>query len=708
MTAREGSPQKLMDLLIVQEPADPMVGFLATTFELQTDFLETDYLPALFSLGSWDDQSWASRVALHGRLASLESATLFQSAERFRGRPRSLWLEVVPVPRAHGRVLHAKVTLVVHEGSVRLLVASANLTEPGYRRNREVGVLLWASAKKPAQAALIRACLRRMPEALREHWTEGAGALVASAMQRLDVWLPDDPAEQDEWFHWGGLDDPLWRSFTSRWPEGEEIQRVTIVSPFWSAQAVGGPIERFVQALVERGALASSAELRLISEAQQDAEHAWRPVLPVSYGAFDTRRLGLRGVAMPVDPTVSREEAGGMSDERPRSLHAKVVLVEGRRTSLAYFGSANFTRRGWGFFQDERAANIEAGLIVRRTGRAREALAALVPPTCGVAVPLEGIAGDRIAPAAPIEADRVWPAFVRRVYLTQALERAGWQDLALEIAATEIEGPWAILLDVARDSAVPDLLIDGSNIPSDFIDPVIMRVSLSPEQHRRLVTAQHVLVRWWGSEELIEFPINVDQQARGELPLSPESGRPNERLLLQYYQSRIAFEDLFPPPPGWEDEAGSDSAPALEAEVDTSSIQSYQIREFVEALRGIRDDLAQATGTPAAMRLAVLGEVSPVALGRAVAKAVTEHARTPVAGAFQLVEILACVGQAASHQVPERHRDRWMELLGQARALLDEELERLRAAFPAELGGSPAFQRYERAVRGLVTTMEAA
>ncbi|MEW6441457.1 MAG: hypothetical protein AB1640_11030 [bacterium] len=46
--------------------------------------------------------------------------------------------------------------------------------------------------------------------------------------------------------------------------------------------------------------------------------------------------------------------------------------------------------------------------------------------------------------------------------------------------------------------------------------------------------------------------------------------------------------------------------------VDTARIQSYQIREFVEALQGIRDDLKNASGAcEQAMRMALVGVVSP-------------------------------------------------------------------------------------------------
>jgi hypothetical protein len=52
----------------------------------------------------------------------------------------------------------------------------------------------------------------------------------------------------------------------------------------------------------------------------------------------------------------------------------------------------------------------------------------------------------------------------------------------------------------------------------------------------------------------------------------------------------------------------------IESIVDIDRIQSYQIREFVEALYGIRGDLQLAAkGTEIAMKYTLLGDVSPVA-----------------------------------------------------------------------------------------------
>lgn len=56
--------RKLMDRLAPQAAWGETVGVVATTFELQPDFVETDFLPTLLGLGAWDDRNWNGRVAL--------------------------------------------------------------------------------------------------------------------------------------------------------------------------------------------------------------------------------------------------------------------------------------------------------------------------------------------------------------------------------------------------------------------------------------------------------------------------------------------------------------------------------------------------------------------------------------------------------------------------------------------------------------------
>jgi hypothetical protein len=190
-------------------------------------------------------------------------------------------------------------------------------------------------------------------------------------------------------------------------------------------------------------------------------------------------------------------------------------------------------------------------------------------------------------------------------------------------------------------------------------------------------------------------------EARLLLPVSPGAQPPGEKLLLAYYQGRIAPEDIYPPPPGEGDDAEKSSTTnsANESAVDTSRIQSYQIREFVEALKGINDDLRSASlATEVAMKHAVHGELSPVALAHEVIRAVHDQRRSPTAAGFQLVEILTCLTKAEQFDVSPNHKTAWRNCLDRAREEITPLLSALIESSGDELRSGSAFHRYRTGV----------
>src|SRR5437879_11422374 len=84
-----------------------VTGMLATTFELDPTFFDSDYLPTFLGLGACEDTSWANHVALQRALAQTEATVVMMDARRYHGRPRSLHIEHVPLVGPAGMKLHA-------------------------------------------------------------------------------------------------------------------------------------------------------------------------------------------------------------------------------------------------------------------------------------------------------------------------------------------------------------------------------------------------------------------------------------------------------------------------------------------------------------------------------------------------------------------------------------------------------------------------
>ena len=694
------SSRKLIDRLVPNPHSGAMQGLLATTFELRPDFLEMDFLPSVFGLGAWDDRSWTTRIALEKRLFELDAAVILTEARRYRGRPRSLRLDVRPAVSPRGSVLHAKVTLLLFERAVRLIVGSANLTKQGYRENREVVAVLTASQASKKEAALISQGLVGMETALASWLTADARKLIRRSIETVQPWLNGN-ADQDTTFLWTNGQTRLWREFTGRWPIGEPVKRISILSPFWSQDA-SLTLTSFLAELKKVTTLTPDAEVCLLTDAFKNPNGELIPVLPPAYAAQNWKALGVKATAQPVNPDVHPEELGGMEGfTGTRALHAKVVLVEGIRSGLAYLGSANFTAHGWGFIPGVGNANTEAGLILRRSHHSPD-FESVLPDLVGQPILLSNanihsLQSPEIGPA-----DEPWPEFIHQVLLAPVAADEDKLELRIEAAHDGGEFLWH-----AR-------LLDKDGIPGETLVPLertknstetIFTVSISEQILTRLLTDQEIQICWGACPAGRPFPLNVETSARASLPISPVKQTLEENQLISYYQGRIAWEQLFPDP-----DVGKPSgdhpvlAAATASGVDKSRIQSYQIREFVEALAGLNQDLRSATQSEPAIRLALLGPVSPTALAQTILDAVVAGRRTATAAAFQLVEILACLQSAGSHPVPERLATVWQQHLQQANVKIYRLLDKLVADHPAFFASNKAFGHYRKAVLNGETT----
>lgn len=683
---KDANSRRLIDHVASTAELGPPRALLATTFDLNAEFFELDFLPSLLRLPTMDDRRVRSRIQLEGELAKMDAVAIMMQATRFQGRPKSLRVDVRPAIPATGGVLHAKVTLLVHDEVVRLIVASANLTTSGYRENREVAFVLAANKKNPEAGALIRQVLDGLPARLAPWWSPAAQKVFESAQATLDaIGVPTEL--EDEAFVWGGGAEPLWQRVLRFWPDGEMVTRISIVSPFWSDESGNGPLAQLVRALRARSALVEGAEVRLVTDPQPETTTGFRPTLPASYGTFDARTLGIEATAIAAKAQVDEEDVGRDDLRMERRLHAKVLLLEGSRVSVAYAGSANFTIPGWGF-GNASAANVEAGIVLRRRGKSRSALAELIPPAVGAAVTLDGAATGAIHASRPDDDAQAFPTFLRGCELRPSASPRKL-DLVLELFVDRAPDSWSIALGPDEE---PLLEVSGQPHPE-------YRVDLAPEQLGQVLRRQVAHVRWTteAGEHRAQYPVNVTLDARQELPFGDPEAFPGENELVAFYQGRIAWEDVFPVPKDEESE-NFDGDTAIDSQVDTSKILSYQVRAFVEALQGLRDELRSSVATQATMRLALLGPVSPTALARSIHMAVVRDGRSPTAGAFQLVELLACTREASSFEVHAPLRDAWAAICDEASLEISRLLDEVRARDPKRLGSTTTFDTYAVAI----------
>ena len=688
----EAAQRRLLDRL---RPDTSRTGrvrrFLATTHDLQADFFDGDFLCTALSIAQADFAGHSGQLALQRKLAGLEYSGVLCEARAYSGRP-SLRTVVHPVT-LRSAVLHAKLVVIEYEHAVRVLIGSANLTAQGYRYNREVLGELLAHRDENMPLAQAVATLRSAREVLTAFDERAAEFLrqLDAVVTRLESWIgPQASAAGTSPVIWSDGARPLWRSLLERWPAGTSVERLRIVSPFWCEDGTREtPLRRLLKELQTRKVLSPRCQVGLYMESSPLAGGGF--VAEKTPAVYFSDFSGVSVRVIPVDPTVAPSDLDVKVElNAARKLHAKVLVLEGRDRALAYAGSANFTRRGFGLRRavaetEGVVANIEAGWVFELS---KAAVIGLLPPAANAGFDLPSLVEPNAvaAPEPEDEPTAFWPETLLSADLTPSAESD-----ALELTTTWAQGTpagWTVRTarqELARwipESALLTTTASGGQVTTP----------LSPSDLQAILRQRHVLVV--AAEGQAAFPVNVAAgEARLRLPLSSAGSAPGEDDLLAYYQGRITFDDLYPGvEEGGEGLAAARGAARAQHGVDKSRIQAYQIRDFVDALAGIKRELLGARGSQGMLYQAFRGEVSPVALARHVTSQVGGSSRSVTAGAFQLVELLALLKSVASEAPPDV--EHYAETCERARSEIDACLVGLRQKHAQELGPKSAFSTY--------------
>jgi len=133
---RPDAERRLLDAWTPPEGAGDPLGCVATTFTFQPDFFEQHCVSRFLRLETDPREDGAAYLIEREEKLAATTVSVLVDRSQCEGSASPRW-DVLPVTVARG-ICHAKISLLAWHGWVRLLVASANLTEPGYRENQEV------------------------------------------------------------------------------------------------------------------------------------------------------------------------------------------------------------------------------------------------------------------------------------------------------------------------------------------------------------------------------------------------------------------------------------------------------------------------------------------------------------------------------------------------------------------------------------------
>jgi len=637
--------KSLIDCVRPSEADGPLLGAVFATYGLsldQPDFFGQDFLPTLLGLGSVRDRGYASPVTLDRVLATSDVSLICDAHAVAAGARPTLRVDVLPVGH---KVHHAKLVLIHREHRVRLILGSANLTHEGYRRQREMAVVLDFHEGGKLPASVLTRAVARWQEVLGDSADAQVRRLFSGAAQQAQSWqLPNrllDGFAVEVVF--GGGTTPLWKQFVDAWPVGEPVLHWGICSPFWpesDGKLRTNPFITLTDALTAKGASITQCELEVITRADGPSNRAL-PRFPFALVA-QLREHGFPirgGSILPARLEVADDEAlEGMAAEN-RELHAKWLFLAGPRTSLALVGSANFTRKGLGTLDDPLLANIEACVLLKWPSD-RCQPEQWRPPIFGQTIDWASCAGGDLGePLAEEKATADWPEFIQQVELGIHWQNLPEPDGELVMRLRSTDWPEYQIEFVTAEEDMKGLL--GIRcLPAATTE---LRLPVTPPQVRSLLVRRTLRIIWADGRRRAFFPVNVLHESKAAMP-TVVGMKPTEEQLLAYFHGRVSEEDLLA---RLEQQAREGAVQPHDGQPDDNEslrkLQNYVVREFVESLYGLNQTLRESCFSLRAAEQALLGEFSPVSLAEQVMQALNSGRRSPTAAAFQLVELIRVV-----------------------------------------------------------------
>ncbi len=345
------------------------VACLATTFEFKASLFEEELLPRFFGLKFDHTENEPSFRSELEEALQMTPVIVLVDASHFDPSQTTLSWDQIPVA-VPGGIQHAKIVVLAWQRLVRVILGSANLTLPGYRRNRELFAALdfWNDVQSTPTSVLsdVLDLLKLIPT-----WSRAAPATVDRCQETVDRiratasrWsqAPRDfpPRERPRVrlvaTHPKATRQPARSSLgevTKLWGD-RRAGLITVVTPFVSPNA--GADRDFVIDKLLDVPRSRDCDGWLVVPSLPTVEGIDSKCIsmPASFAAaWQNAFSGTRSAwVLPIPLHVE-----GV-DKTNRVLHSKAVHIEGDSDELLLIGSSNFTPRGMGL----GVYNVEANL----------------------------------------------------------------------------------------------------------------------------------------------------------------------------------------------------------------------------------------------------------------------------------------------------------------------------------------------------------
>lgn len=614
----EQTRARLLDLWRGEEEFGRPLGCVTTSFTFDADLFEEQCLARFLSIQSNPNETAkAYLIEREEKLSQCFACVLVDGAHV--APDRSLRWHMLPITLPRGGVLHAKLTLLAWENCIRILIGSANLTEPGYRLNQEVMAVLDFGAQENPDPKLLTECVAFLNRVRRfgpgfdraEGGPQAAlAAFLSSVERRARSLSPAGPGEECALIPLIPGGDTVVQQLDALWT-GSRPDLAWVLSPFFDEeQQASATAAAFSGLLTTRGDrwLTIAAPGRTLPDGtvQIDAPAALKksshPSLQHKFSVVQ-----------------QRVEIEGKDEDRP--LHAKSVWLEREDRALYMLGSSNFTAAGLGLHPRHNIELNIAYLIRDRASRFGRLCAQSWPHE----TELDGLdqvqfLGGLTDSAENSDTPSLPAAFGLALFCLD--ERGGRLELQI--------GGGAPLVFEVRSKDEGSLLDSAGWIRGGRQKTVVV-----PWESKRPPSSLEV--RWQDDKKReYDAPWVVNVADMSALPPPDELGslslaelieiltssRPLHEVVLRILQRR---ENKKKP--------GTHTEVDPHKKVDTSQFLLRRMRRVAQALEGMRDRLQQPVASLEALRWRLRGPIGPIALAKRLA------AEDPEGAAFMIAEV---------------------------------------------------------------------
>lgn len=512
----------MLDLWRPPKGAGDPIGCLATTYTFAPGLFDEQCLGRFLDIESEPNrEDLAFLLERESRLGGVYAGVLVDHTQA--GVEHSLRWDVLPV-RIPNAKQHAKITLLAWSRHIRIIVASANISEPGYRTNYEAAavvdlapdginndILTQAISFLRSLLLFVPGASERTPEIQRveeflnqiERQVEGwkPNQRSGPVRQRLVFTLPATPEGE-------GAASSLEQTIEACRGRGGSPSEAWVASPFFDSDSDTSRLTASLCKLMARG---EKRKLCFCVPEIQDDE-ATKPRLAAPKALILTPPAYQGSVKIKILP---RKD----SDKNPRLWHAKMLALRTEQYSALMIGSSNFTSAGMGVGQ---IRNTEANLltIVDRENYIKEVrqLEAVWPDMEEVADPESaewlGAQTDKN------EEEHAMTSPLPRGFLSATYRAGDERKIVLRLDAGHLPDSWYIRTPGQDQRGIL------SNLEWETLGrPLIVEIAWTPIQ-----PPEKLLVQWPDHEAFM--PINVEDSRLLPPPAQIEHMSADDMLLI--------------------------------------------------------------------------------------------------------------------------------------------------------------------------------